>query len=104
VLAARHKITVDRLNDAFLVADAVSDRAPAAFDNDAVRLAVADGDGGLDLRIGPMPAGGGERLREGLALPEVGGSLESLADEVKVEGTEGGDYLIVRFASMADDG
>jgi serine/threonine-protein kinase RsbW len=104
VLAARHQITVDRLNDAFLVADAVSDRAPAAFDDDVVRLAVADGDGGLDLRIGPMPAGGGERLREGLSLPEVGGSLESLADEVKVEDTEGGDYLVVRFASIADDG
>jgi len=104
VLAARHQITVDRLNDAFLVADAVSDRAPAAFEDDAVRLAVADGDGGLDLRIGPMPTGGGERLREGLALPEVGGTLESLADEVKVEGTEGGDYLVVRFASIADDG
>jgi serine/threonine-protein kinase RsbW len=104
VLAARHQITVDRLNDAFLVADAVSDRAPAAFDDDAVRLAVSDGDGGLDLRIGPMPAGGGERLREGLSLPEVGGSLESLADEVKVEGTEGGDYLVVHFASIADDG
>lgn len=104
VLAARHKITVDRLNDAFLVADAVSDRAPAAFDEGAVRLAVADGDGGLDLRIGPMPPGGGERLRAGLSLPEVGGSLESLADEVKVEGTEGGDYLVVHFASIADDG
>jgi serine/threonine-protein kinase RsbW len=104
VLAARHQITVDRLNDAFLVADAVSDRAPAAFDDAAVRLAVADGDGGLDLRIGPMPAGGGERLRAGLSLPEVGGSLESLADEVKIEGTEGGDYLVVRFASIADDG
>jgi serine/threonine-protein kinase RsbW len=103
VLAARHQITVDRLNDAFLVADAVSDRAPAAFADETVRLAVADGDGGLDLRIGPMPPGGGERLREGLSLPEVGGSLESLADEVKVEGTEGGDYLVVRFASIADD-
>jgi serine/threonine-protein kinase RsbW len=103
VLAARHRITVDRLNDAFLVADAVSDRAPAVFDEDAVRLSVADGDGGLDLRVGPMPPGGGERLRQGLALPEVGGSLESLADEVKVEGTEGGDYLVVHFASIADD-
>lgn len=101
-LAARHQITVDRLNDALLVADAVSDRAPVAFESERVRLAVADGDGGLDLRIGPMPPGGGERLREGLALPSVGGSLESLADEVKVEGTEGGDYLIVRFASIAD--
>jgi serine/threonine-protein kinase RsbW len=104
VLAARHRITVDRLNDAFLVADAVSDRAPAAFEDESVRLAVSDGDGGLDLRIGPMPVGGGERLRQGLALPEVGGSLESLADEVKVEGTEGGDYLVVHFASIADDG
>jgi serine/threonine-protein kinase RsbW len=103
VLAARHQITVDRLNDALLVADAVSDRAPAAFADEHVRLAVADGDGGLDLRIGPMPSGGGEALREGLSVPDVGGSLESLADEVRVEAADAGEYLVVRFASMADD-
>jgi serine/threonine-protein kinase RsbW len=104
VLASRHQITVDRLNDALLVADAVSDRAPAAFADEHVRLAVADGDGGLDLRIGPMPSGGGERLREGLSVPDVDGSLEALADEVRVEAEDAGEYLVVRFASMADDG
>lgn len=103
-LAARHQITVDRLNDAILVADAVSDHAPSAFASEAVRLAVADGDGGLDLRVGPMPSGGGERLREGLTLPDVGGSLETLADEVRVETDGDGEYLVVRFASIADDG
>lgn len=99
-LAARHPIGVDRLNDALLVADAVSDGAPEAFGDERVRVAVADGDGGLDLRVGPMPSGAGERLREGLAVPDVGGSLESLADEVRVEEGESGEYLVVRFASL----
>jgi len=101
-LAARHPIGIDRLNDALLIADAVSDQAPAAFEDEQVRLAVADGDGGLDLRVGPMPAGAGERLRAGLAVPDVGGSLEALADEVRVEGTDAGEYLVVRFASLTD--
>lgn len=103
-LAARHQITVDRLNDAILVADAVSDRAPEAFASEAVRLAVADGDGGLDLRVGPMPAGGGAQLRAGLSLPDVGGTLETLADEVRIEADGGSEYLVIRFASLADDG
>lgn len=104
-LAARHQITVDRINDAILVADAVSDGAPDAFGpEETVRLAVADGDGGLDLRVGPMPAGGGERLRAGLSLPDVGGSLETLADEVRLEAEGEDEYLVVRFASIADDG
>lgn len=101
VLAARHPIGVDRLNDAMLLTDAVSDGAPEAFDDGRVRVTVADGDGGLDLRVGPLVPGGGEQLRKGLAVPDVGGSLENLADEVRVEVADSGEYLVVRFDSMA---
>jgi serine/threonine-protein kinase RsbW len=99
-LAARHPISVDRLNDALLIADAVSDQAARVFEDERARFAVADGDGGLDLRVGPMPAGAGERLRQGLKVPDVGGSLESLADEVLVEAGDAGEYLVVRFYSL----
>jgi len=96
-LAARHPIGIDRLNDVLLLADAVSDEAPRVFPDGSYRFAVGDGDGGIDLRVGPLPEGATERLRDGLSLPEVGGSLETLADRVEVEGGESGEYLVVRF-------
>lgn len=102
VLAARHPITVDRLNDALLLTDAVSARAPEAFGDGHVRFSVADQPDGIDLRIGPMPSGASKRLLDGLALPQVGGTLEALADELRIEQDEGGEYVVVRFAALSD--
>jgi serine/threonine-protein kinase RsbW len=101
-LASRRSITVDRLNDAMLLTDAVSARAPEAFGDAHLRFAVADQADGIDLRIGPMPDGASKRLLDGLALPQVGGSLEALADELRVERDEGGEYVVVRFAALPD--
>jgi anti-sigma regulatory factor (Ser/Thr protein kinase) len=100
-IAARHPIGIDRLNDAFLLADALSDGAPRVFEDGPYRFAVGDGDGGIDFRVGPLPAGASARLRDGLSLPEVGGSLETLADSVAVEEEEAGEYLVVRFDGVA---
>jgi len=102
-LASRHSITVDRLNDAVLLTDAVSARAPEVFGQGGMRFAVIDGDGGIDLRIGPMPEGAGRRLLDGLALPQVGGTLEALADEMRIERDDQGEYVVVRFAALAAD-
>jgi serine/threonine-protein kinase RsbW len=100
-LAARHPIGIDRLNDVFLLADAVSDGTPQVLEAGPYRFAVGDGDGGIDLRVGPLPAGASERLRDGLSLPDVGGSLETLADTVAVEEGDAGEYLVVRFDGVA---
>lgn len=102
-LASRHSITVDRLNDAVLLTDAVSARAPDAFGKGGMRFAVIDGDGGIDLRIGPMPEGASRDLLDGLALPQVGGTLEALADEMRIEQDDQGEYVVVRFAAIAAD-
>jgi hypothetical protein len=48
-----------------------------------------------------MEAGGGESLRRSLELPEVGGSLEALADELRVESDGDGEYLVVGIAALA---
>jgi len=100
-LAARREVSVDRLSDAVLLTDAIAARAPQGFPGESVSLAVSDGDGGIDMRIGPMDAGAGMRLREGLTLPGELGSLESLADELRVEEKDEGDYLVVGIASLA---
>ena len=55
----------------------------------------------MRLRLGPMEPGGAEQVRSGLAMPDVGGSLETLADEFSVESEADGDYLAIGFSSPA---
>jgi anti-sigma regulatory factor (Ser/Thr protein kinase) len=100
-LAARREITVDRLSDTMLLSDAISAGAPQGFEDGSVSLSIADRDEGLELRIGPMKGGGAEQLRASLNLPELGGSLENLADEVRVEQDDEGEFLVVGIASLA---
>jgi anti-sigma regulatory factor (Ser/Thr protein kinase) len=101
-LAARREVTIDRLSDALLLTDAISADAPSVFADGRVRVDLSDREDGIDLRIGPMETGAGERLRRGLDLPDVGGSLETLADELTVERNGEGDYLLVRFSATAN--
>ncbi len=100
-LAARREITVDRLSDAMLLSDAISAGAPQGFKDGHVVLSIADRSEGVELRVGPMEDGGAERLRASLDLPELGGSLASLADELRVEEDSEGEFLVVGFASLA---
>jgi anti-sigma regulatory factor (Ser/Thr protein kinase) len=100
-LAARQEITIDRISDAMLLADAISAAAPLGFADGNVKLSIADRPEGVELKIGPMASGGGEALRSSLSLPDVGGSLETLADEVRTEADGEGEYLVVGIAATA---
>jgi serine/threonine-protein kinase RsbW len=100
-LAARREVSVDRISDAVLLSDAISAAAPEAFqDGNVVSISIADREDGVELRVGPMASGGAERLRGGLELPQLGGSLESLADELRAEHADDGEYLVVGIASL----
>jgi anti-sigma regulatory factor (Ser/Thr protein kinase) len=100
-LAARHEITIDRISDAMLLSDAISAAAPRGFADGPVRVSIADRPEGVELRVGPMSAGAAEGLRSSLSLPDVGGSLETLADEIRTEADGDGEYLIVGIAAAA---
>ena len=65
-----------------------------------MRLGLGESDEGLELRLGPMEKGAAGEIRRELDVPEVGGSLEALADEFAIKESEDGDYLIVRFAGF----
>jgi serine/threonine-protein kinase RsbW len=96
--ASRAHLPVGRLNDAVLIADAIAARAPAYAIGDRLPASVQSSGGRLELRIGPLRAGGGQRVLEGAALPELGGVIERLADTVRVrEGAGGGEYLVIRI-------
>lgn len=99
-LAARRDIPVDRVSDAVLITDAIAEAAPGRFVDGCVRLGLGDSDEGLELRLGPMEKGAAGEIRRELDVPEIGGSLEALAEEFAVEESEDGDYLIVRFAGL----
>jgi serine/threonine-protein kinase RsbW len=101
VLAARRDLPVDRVSDAVLVTDAIAAAAPGRFADGVVKLALADAEDGVELRLGPMADGGAEEIRKELGVPDVGGSLEALADELSVDGDDEGDYLAIRFSSPA---
>jgi hypothetical protein len=73
-----------------LLGDAVSAHDASVFEGGAVGLEILDGDGRLDVRIGPLVEGGSERILEGLELPG-GASLRKLANEVEVKRGEGSD-------------
>jgi serine/threonine-protein kinase RsbW len=100
-LAARREVTVDRLSDAMLLSDAISARAPRGFTDGHVSLGIFDRPEGVELRVGPMKSGAAEQLRASLDLPELGGSLETLADELRIDHGDEGEFLVVGIASLS---
>ncbi len=100
-LAARRDLSVERVSDVILLTDAIAAAAPGRFADGSVRLALADHDDGVELLLGPMEDGGAEKIRAELDVPDVGGTLEALADDFSVQGSDEGDYLSIRFTSPA---
>ena len=99
-LAARHDVTVDRIADAVLLSDAISAGAPQGFADGHVCVSILDRPDGVELKVGPMASGGGETLRRSLDLPAIGGSLETLAHELRIEEDHEGEYLVVGIAAL----
>ena len=100
-LAARREVSVDRLADAMLLSDAISAGAPGAFPDSCVTLILRDREDGVEVRVGPMTSAAAERLRAGLDLPQLGGSLETLADEVRIDQDDEGEFLVVGIAALS---
>ena len=66
-------------------------------------MAVQSTPGCVELRIGPLAAGGARRVLDDAAVPEYGPVVERLATTVKVRpGSGGGDYLVVRVQSAPE--
>jgi len=97
--AVRRDLAVDRVSDAMLLAEAISDHSARAFAGARPSFALADGEGGIEVTVGPLAEGGGKRLRAGLELPGEGGSVETLADSVAVEKRDDGEYVAFRIGA-----
>jgi serine/threonine-protein kinase RsbW len=82
-LAARAEFSVDRLADTVLLGDAVSSSAGDDFAEGRVGISIKAGDGTLNVRVGPLVEGAGEKLISEMDLPGAG-SLASLASNMEV--------------------
>jgi serine/threonine-protein kinase RsbW len=93
--ASRSDLPIDRVSDALLIADALAARAPAQIENGRIAVSVQSMPGRLEIRVGPLRAGGAERLLAGAALPEGERVVERLADDVQTRETSGGEEVLV---------
>lgn len=93
VLAARAGFSVERLSDAQIVTDAIAAHAAEAFPGGQVHTAIDTAERRLDLRIGPLVDGGGDRLVASSAVGGLAPVLERLTDEMAIERRDGGEDL-----------
>jgi len=100
MFAARADFSVDKLSDAVLLSDAISSQGRDGFPDGTARVAVSEGDGSFTIRIGPLEDGGGQRLVDGMRIPELDASLQGLADEVRVEPGEGAEHLLISISQQ----
>jgi serine/threonine-protein kinase RsbW len=105
MLAARADFPLDRLADAVLVSDAIAAHAEQYVSGGDVGLAIEDGEGALDFRVGPLREGGAQGLLSELEVPGFGGSLERLVDNVNVENpaARGGSEFLVLTIRREED-
>lgn len=97
-LAARAEFPVDRLSDTVLLGDAVSEHRVDDFLEGRLAVAISDGDGTLDISVGPLKEGGGERILAAMEIPE-GGSLRALARSAEVRRRDDSEYLVLEVAA-----
>ncbi len=102
MFATRADLSVDELSDAVLLSDALSAGGTTNFADRTARIAIRESDGAFEVRVGPLAEGGGQRLIDGLRIPELDASLEGLADEIRVdELDDGGEVLAIRISRAA---
>ncbi|MGI8632099.1 MAG: ATP-binding protein [Solirubrobacterales bacterium] len=101
LLAARADLSVDRINDALLLSDALSARGAGEQADEPVRFEIGGDEDGLSFHVGPLAVGGAQRLIDGLSLPGIGGSLSVLADKVEVDDRGDAEFLALWIRGAA---
>lgn len=102
-VGARRDLSIDRLSDMAMVTDAIADEARGLSGDSQVRVSITESDDGLQLRLGPLRGGAGDRLHETLRIPGIDGSLESLTDLIKTDETAVGTFISLEFRRDRDN-
>jgi anti-sigma regulatory factor (Ser/Thr protein kinase) len=98
MFATRADFSVDELSDAVLLSDAISAGDRDRFPGGTARLTVSEQSGAFELRVGPLGEGGGRRMLDGMRIPTLGVTLETLADEVRIEPDDEGEVVAIRLS------
>ena len=98
MLAARANLPIDRLNDAVLLSDTIAATVGPSLPDGRMRIEIGTSHARLAFRVGPLVEDGAARLRRASQIPGAGDVLERLADEVRVERADDGEYLVLDVA------
>jgi serine/threonine-protein kinase RsbW len=97
MFATRADLSVDELSDAFLLSDAISAGDRRNFPGGTAHLVVSEADNSFEVRIGPLEEGAGRQFVDGMRIPALDASLETLADEVRIDTHPDGEVLAIRI-------
>jgi serine/threonine-protein kinase RsbW len=97
VLAARAHFSTDRIFDMQLLGDALVAHAGPSLSGSYLQLAASVEPRRLELRVGPLLAGGGERLVLDSDVSGIGSVLERLADSRDVTSGDAHDTLTLQL-------
>lgn len=103
-LAAETGLSLDRVDEAILLAETLADRCSEISADGRVELSVALHEDGLEIRVGPFPHGrGSEVLRRDAAQPE-GGAIRGLATAADVRRGRTSETLRILVGARAREG
>jgi serine/threonine-protein kinase RsbW len=98
VLASHARFSTARIGDTQLLADALAAQAPESIGDRHLSVAVSVEPRKLELRLGPLHAGGARHLVEAAAVEGVGPVIEKLADDHRVLSTGTSEVLALRLS------
>jgi anti-sigma regulatory factor (Ser/Thr protein kinase) len=103
MFVARADLSIERLSDAHVIGDFLSNWTSEAVDSKPLKVAITDGEGRVEIRIGPLEPGVGTRMLESNALPGLGNTLERITDRAEITRTDTdagtGEYLVLELRS-----
>ncbi len=94
-LAARSRFSLERFSDVYLVTRALAAHVQATASSKRVSFALSAAEQQLDLTIGPLQPGAGDRLREMASSDRLEASVARLADEFVCEPLNSSELLRV---------
>jgi hypothetical protein len=97
VLAVHARFSTARIGDTQLLADALAAQAPESIGDRHLSVAVSVEPRKLELRLGPLHAGGAQHLVEA-AVEGVGPVIEKLADDHRVLSAGSSEVLALRLS------
>jgi serine/threonine-protein kinase RsbW len=86
MLVARAEASIDRLDDAMLLTDAVAAHASDFTSGDWTAVAIETSETELTLNISPLDAKAARALVASTEIPEIGNVIEHLTSGVKHKG------------------